>query len=54
MSVSVSLQPSMGVASASIVEPTLQLLRSLHVDVQHEGEAEEEARCSHFVVSKAG
>jgi len=28
--------PSMGVASASIVEPTLQLLRSLHVDVQHE------------------
>ena len=28
----------MGVASGSIVEPALQLLRSLHVDVQHEGE----------------
>ena len=31
------IQPSMGVASASIVEPVLQLLRNLNVDVQHEG-----------------
>ena len=33
-----SRQPSVGMASVSIVEPALQLLRSLHVDVQHEGE----------------
>ena len=31
------IQPSMGVTSASVVEPVLQLLRSLHLDVQHEG-----------------
>ena len=31
------IQPSMGVASASIVEPVLQLLRNLNLDVQHEG-----------------
>ena len=31
------VQPSMGVASASIVEPVLQLLRNLNLDVQHEG-----------------
>ena len=32
------IQPLMGVASASIVEPVLQLLRNLNLDVQHEGE----------------
>ena len=31
------IQPSMGVASASIVEPVLQLLKNLNLDVQHEG-----------------
>ena len=31
------IQPSMGVASAAIVEPVLQLLKNLNVDVQHEG-----------------
>ena len=28
----------MGAASASIVDPLLQLLKSLHSDVQHEGD----------------
>jgi len=31
------VQPIIGVASATAVEPSLQLLRSLHVDVQQEG-----------------
>lgn len=31
------IQPSMGVASAAIVEPVLQLLKNLNLDVQHEG-----------------
>lgn len=31
------IQPSMGVASAAIVEPVLQLLKNLNVDVQQEG-----------------
>lgn len=32
-----SLQPQMGVVSASIVDPALSLLRSLDLTVQHEG-----------------
>ncbi len=32
------IQPSMGVASPAIVDPVLELLQSLHVEVQYEGE----------------
>ncbi len=31
------VQDAVGVASASIVEPSLQLLKSLHFGIQHEG-----------------
>ena len=43
------VQPIIGVASATAVEPSLQLLRSLHVDVQQEGESCELRRCGHFM-----
>jgi len=36
------VQPIIGVASATAVEPSLQLLRSLHVDVQQEGNSHEQ------------
>ncbi len=32
------IQPSMGVASPTIVDPVLELLQSLHLEVQFEGE----------------
>ena len=41
------VQPIIGVASATAVEPSLQLLRSLHVDVQQEGKSCELRRCGH-------
>jgi len=31
------IQPLMGVASTTIVDPVLELLQSLHLEVQHEG-----------------
>ncbi len=31
------VQDSMGVVSASIVDPVLQLLKTLHIDLQQEG-----------------
>ena len=31
------IQPAMGVASTTIVDPVLELLQSLHLDVQYEG-----------------
>lgn len=45
------IQPSMGAVSVAMVEPTLQLLCSLHADVQHEGD---DATIPYNMLSAAG